>query len=300
MRRDDRHRDVIVVGSGFGAAMAAWPLVHAGADVLMLERGPWVERGPHNWSPEGTITRTPFYDTRDHYLAHTDRGEEGTSACSCVGGPSVFYGAVSLRFRQEDFHPHPEIVTDSGAAWPFTYRELEPWYAEAERILSVAGAAGEDPTEPPRSGDYPQAAPELSEVSSRIAAGAASLGLRPFRLPLAINFGGAAHGGGLCRRCDTCDTFACAVRAKNELATAVLPRLQEAGLELRSETVVTGLLVDGGRVRGVTCREMGSDVSYEVTADHVVLGAGALGTPHLLLAASRAVSTILSFSLMTL
>ncbi len=42
-------------------------------------------------------------------------------AFNCVGGPSVFYGGVSLRFRSDDFAPAPEIVGDSGAAWPFDY-----------------------------------------------------------------------------------------------------------------------------------------------------------------------------------
>ena len=47
---------------------------------------------------------------------------------SCVGGPSVFYGGVSIRFREDDFVADPDIVGDSGAAWPYDYTELEPWY----------------------------------------------------------------------------------------------------------------------------------------------------------------------------
>ena len=69
----------------------------------------------------------------------------------CVGGPSVFYGGVSLRFRETDFMPCPEIAAGSGAEWPFGYRELEPYYTEAERILDIAGTSGQDPTEPFRS-----------------------------------------------------------------------------------------------------------------------------------------------------
>ena len=58
--RHAAHRQAIVIGSGFGGAMAALKLGHSGADVLMLERGPFVERGQHNWEPEGTIMRTPY------------------------------------------------------------------------------------------------------------------------------------------------------------------------------------------------------------------------------------------------
>ncbi|MDQ3137622.1 MAG: FAD-dependent monooxygenase, partial [Gemmatimonadota bacterium] len=38
----DGSYDAIVVGSGFGGAMAAHVLVDAGWSVLMLERGDWV------------------------------------------------------------------------------------------------------------------------------------------------------------------------------------------------------------------------------------------------------------------
>ncbi len=277
-------RDVVVIGSGFGGALAAWPLVHGGADVLMLERGPWVKRGPHSWEPDGTITRTPHYDPTDHYLARTDAGEKEATACSCVGGPSVFYGGVSMRFRVEDFAPPGEIVTDSGAAWPISYAELAPSYDEVERILSIAGVAGEDPTEPPRSGPYPCAPGPLSEVSARIGRAARERGMRPFRLPLAIDFGDAAHGGAACIECATCDTFACAIGAKNDLATAVLPRLQARGLELRSEAMVTQIHVERGAVAGVSYRDAGTGESHTVETSTVVLAAGALGSPHILLA----------------
>ena len=51
--------DACVIGSGFGGAMAAHAPVLAGARVLMLERGGWVERGPHNWEPQGAKFAAP-------------------------------------------------------------------------------------------------------------------------------------------------------------------------------------------------------------------------------------------------
>lgn len=287
------------MGSGFGGSLAAWPLVRAGADVLMLERGPWVPRGPHNWEPDGTITRTPYYEADGFGPARTDAGPRKARSVACVGGPSVFYGGVSLRFREADFTPDPEIVADSGAEWPFRYADLRPWYDEAERILSVAGAAGEDPTEPPR-GPYPARLSGLSAVSGTLADAARSLGLHPFRLPLAINFSG--NGGGVgdpgpdgpasdgyprpgapCQACTTCDTFACAVEAKNDLAVTVLSSLQRRGMEIRDRTEVVRLHIEDGRVAGVACRDRETGAEYTVTADHVILAAGALATPRLLL-----------------
>ncbi|MBA3556270.1 MAG: GMC family oxidoreductase, partial [Gemmatimonadales bacterium] len=257
--------DAIVIGSGFGGAMAAQVLVREGWRVLLLERGDWVDRGAHNWVPEGVGPLTCFYSSEAPRTFH------------CVGGPSVFYGGVSLRFREADFLPNPEITEGSGAAWPFNYRELEPYYAEAERILGVAGVPGTDPTEPPRSAPYPQGSADLAPVSRRLEAAARGLGLNPFRLPLAID-------RKRCLACGTCDGFACAVSAKNDLATVVIRPLLRNGLRLETNAVVTRLHAENGRVTGVESvhRETGERTVHH--APHVFLAAGALATPHLLLA----------------
>lgn len=287
MRRDNVHRQAIVIGSGFGGSMAAWALIHEGVDVCLLERGGWVPRGPENWNPEGTILRTPFYNDTSRYLAQTDSGSSETGSCACVGGPSVFYGGVSLRYRQADFEPDPEIARDSGARWPFSYAELQPFYAEAERVLGVAGRAGDDPTEPPRREAYPAPPAALSEVSAALAGAARSLGLHPFRLPLAIDYGAPGSRTG-CIECATCDTFACGVEAKNDLAVRVIPVLVAKGMELRPETAVTRLCLEGGRIAAVECRDRRSGELQILTADVFVLAAGALGTAHLLLASGLA------------
>ncbi|HET7584460.1 MAG TPA: GMC family oxidoreductase [Gemmatimonadaceae bacterium] len=283
---DDRPYDVVVIGSGFGGAMAAHVLVNAGMRVLMLERGDWVPRGPANWEPEGVMEETPHYCTETPYrvAAGGERRNELIGSYTCVGGPSVFYGGVALRLREEDFGVRPEIVGDSGARWPIDYAELEPWYTRAERLLAVAGDAERDPTEPWRSAPYAHPADVLSPTSRRIADAARALGLTPFSLPLAINYGNGGGGRRACVRCLTCDCFACAIGAKNDLATTVLPPLIDAGLTLRTNAVVTALEVERARVTAVHGVDRGTNVPFRVRAARVVLAAGALATPHLLLA----------------
>ncbi|MEX2100443.1 MAG: GMC family oxidoreductase [Acidimicrobiia bacterium] len=274
-------RDAIVIGSGFGGTMVAHELVRAGLDVLMLERGNWVPRGLHNWEPSGTVDLTPFYSQESPYrVTHGGNGAV-MGAYNCVGGPSVFFGGVTMRFREADFAADPDIVGDSGAAWPYDYEELEPWYTQAERIMGVAGEPG-DPTDPRRSGPFPHKLNGLSDVSRRIADASRDLGLSPFRLPLAINY--AADNGRLgCRGCTTCDTFACAIGAKNDLATHVLPGLVDRGLELRPNMVVTRLVEQNGRVQEVECHDKATGQSERLRATVFFVSAGALGTPHLLL-----------------
>lgn len=274
--------DAVVVGSGFGGSMAALELVDAGLRVLMLERGGWVERGPENWSGEGAFVRTPFYAADAAYEVVGGKTIGGERLCTCVGGPSVFYGGASFRFRERDFQVAPEIVEDAGAAWPVDYAALEPFYTRAEAVLGVAGETGFDPTEPPRSAPYPQPPAVLSDASKKIADAARSLGLHPFRIPLALNR--VAEQGTVCVACTTCDAFACAISAKNDLAVRVIPYLRARGMELRADTVVTRLIAEDGRVTGVECVDKASGERTIVHGRIVVLAAGALATPQLLLA----------------
>jgi choline dehydrogenase-like flavoprotein len=272
-----------VIGSGFGGSMVAHALVEAGWSVLLLERGGWVERGPENWAEAAVGPLTAHYGTEWAYRVDGEARPPAVASFHCVGGASVFYGGVSLRFREADFEPPPEIVADSGARWPFGYAELAPYYDEAERLLGVAGEAGSDPVEPPRSGPFPQRAGELAPVSRRLDAAARSLGLRPFRLPLAINY--AATGGrSACVACGSCDGFACAVSAKNDLATVILRPLVGRGLRLEADTVATRLLAEDGRVTGVETVHRHTGERRTVRAPQIFLAAGALASPHLLLA----------------
>jgi choline dehydrogenase-like flavoprotein len=278
----DRY-DAIVIGSGFGGAMTARVLVEAGWSVLMLERGDWVARGQQNWYPDGVGPLTPHYSTESANRVWKENGKTQAGAFHCVGGPSVFYGGVALRFRAEDFEYDPEITGNSDARWPWTYAAIEPYYTEAEEILGVAGETGVDPTEPARSAPFPHRPAELAQVSRRIEHAARELGHRPFRLPLAINHQ-STRGRNACIGCGTCDGFACALGAKNDIATVVIGPLLQRGLDLRTNAIATRLRAEKGRVTAVEVMDRHSGCPAVYRADTVVLAAGALASPHLLLA----------------
>ncbi len=280
--------DAIVIGSGFGGAFAAHTLVQAGCSVLLLERGGWVPRGPEASRIDNFVILSPYYDRNAGYQAGNGaRRSRRLGALFCVGGASVFYGGVSFRFRESDFRPSPELVGDSGAEWPFRYEDLEPFYGEAERLLGVTGGAEEDPTGPRRSSAYPAPPNRLSPLSVHLAGSARALGLRPFPLPMAINFG-EQSGQAACIRCGACDGWPCPVSAKNDVATRLLQPLLARGLTLRPRTAAVRLVARGGRIRAVECVDLDSGARFTVEGGEVIVGAGALATPQLLLASGLA------------
>jgi choline dehydrogenase-like flavoprotein len=274
--------DAIVIGSGFGGTMAAHELIQAGLRVVMLERGSWVKRGLHNWGPRGSVDLTPHYSFESPYRFEDGGPPRMIGAYSCVGGPSVFFGGVAFRLREADFEPAPEIVGDSGAAWPLRYPDLEPYYGRAERLMGVAGEVGRDPTEPPHSGPYPHRPAPLTETPLRLERVAREMGWHPAPLPLAINYDSATRAA--CIGCASCDTFACAISAKNDLATGMLPALIARGLVLKPDTVAVRLAAKQGRITGVECVDKSTGRRNTLTARLFLLSAGALGSPHLLLA----------------
>jgi choline dehydrogenase-like flavoprotein len=272
--------DAIVIGSGFGGTMCAQRLVHAGWNVLMIERGDWVQRGPRNWDADRAMDLAPEYTHGAYDLRGDDTGTAGVF--HCVGGPSVFYGAASLRYRERDFEHDPAIVRDSGARWPVDYATMEKWYGHAERLLGVAGNETGDPTAPGRSTPLlPE--PPLPAPSQRIAESARGLGFSPSSLPLAINWQGTAKRAP-CVACTTCDAYACAIGAKNDLASAVLPRLLERGLAIATNLTARRLVVTGTTITAVDCVDTRSGLTRTFRARHFVLAAGALASAHLVLA----------------
>lgn len=274
--------DAIIIGSGFGGSMTAHQLVNAGKKVLMLERGNWVERSPKNWDFKGSLDLTPNYDKSSPIKVLAGGNKKIMGLYSCVGGPSVFYGGVAFRFREKDFLPDEDMVGDSSAEWPITYNNLEPYYTKAEKILNISGESGVDPTEPKRSSDFPQKAPPLADISQKVKSSAQQLGLNPFSLPLAINY--QDNSRNTCQHCTTCDTFACAVSAKNDLATMVLPDLEAKGLEIKANQVVTRLVAKNKTIESVECFDKTTGEKRIFSAKTIILSAGSLGSPHILLA----------------
>ena len=269
--------DIVIVGSGMGGGTLAYALRHRGAKVLIVERGGYLPREPENWSPTAVFADLR-YKTTEHFL-----DGKGTpfrpGIFYGVGGNTKTYGAALPRLRREDFEA---IETSEGVspAWPITYDELEPYYAEAERLYGVHGAAGIDPTEPTRSTDFPLPPVPHEPVIAEIADNFEHQGLHPFPLPLGIDI----REGGACIRCRTCDGFPCQVLAKSDAEVSVVrPALESPDVTLMTNARAIWLRTDptGRRVTGLEIDHEGQ--RRMVVATTYVLAASAINSIALLL-----------------
>ena len=163
--------DVVVIGSGMGGATTALALARRGVDVLVLERGSACPARPANWSPRAVFVERRYKPAETWYDGRGRPFAPGVHYV--VGGSTKVYGASLPRFREHDFGA-VEHHEGTSPAWPFSYADLEPYYAEAERIYRVHGATGEDPTEPWRSSPYPHPAlehePYVADLADRLRA----------------------------------------------------------------------------------------------------------------------------------
>ena len=269
--------DIVIIGAGVGGGAMANRLARTGARVLMIERGNYLPREADNWSVKA-VFHDRKYTTKETWLDLNGKAFN-PSTFYYVGGNSKFFGAATVRFRKEDFS---ELQHEAGVApaWPVSYEEFEPYYAEAERMMGTHGTAGLDPIEPPRSGPMPYPAighePEIEAVAAKLR----KRGLRPFPLPIAID----RHEGGACIRCASCDGFACKLGAKNDAEVRLVgPALASGRVDLVLDTKAIRLLTDGTgkRVTGIEVEQDGQ--RRTLRGELFISAAGAINSAALLL-----------------
>ena len=294
--------DAIIVGSGPGGATAADVLTAAGWSVVIFEKGrnhlidledPGRLLGDYSNDEIKFIDRyflgpDPFLEPRTFRVGPDDGDHafvgEVNSIPSTVGGGGTHADGKVPRFREEDFAMLTSRGPQEGASvadWPLDYSELEPFYAEAERMIGVSGQADANPFAAWRSGPYPMP-PGPSMYGSKLSAAAAeSLGYHPYPAPGATN-SERYDGRPACNNCGFCAFFGCPIHAKGDPVAMLQRALLTGNAELRPETFVSRIRTAGSRATGVDF--IGPDgVERSMDARYVVVAGGAVETPRLLL-----------------
>ena len=245
--------EVCVIGSGGGGAVVAAELAEGGRDVVVLEQG-------HHWPARDFTQREEQMLPRLFEQAGMRQTVDGGVTIlqgRNLGGSTVHNLCYAFRtppailkmWREE--HGLPEL---SDAA-------LEPSFRRVERSLKVK----------------PIREDEVNSLNRLLRSGAQRLGYSGFVTD---------HNREGCVRAGYC-LLGCSYNAKQSMLVTYVPRADRAGARIFANARAERIEVDGGRVRRVLGRVADHDGSplgsIEVTAKVVVLAAGAVASPDLLL-----------------
>ncbi len=275
-----QHYTVVVIGSGYGASIAASRLARAGQQVCVLERGKEFQPGEYPDTelhalgemqaelPDGHIgSKTGLYQFNVNEDINVFKG------CG-LGGTSLVNANVALRAEPRVFDDKrwPKVLRDDLAAG------LEAGYGHAEEMLK--------PVSYPSSGFHVLPKLEAHELSAK------KMDMPFERAPINVNFTvkGTNHVGveqQPCSCCGDCVT-GCNYAAKNTLIMNYLPDARNHGAEIYTEVDVQWVERSGGRWRVHaevlgTGREKFNAPEITVSADVLILGAGSLGSTEILL-----------------
>lgn len=246
--------DVLVIGSGFGGAIAAYHLAAGGARVVLLERGPWLsgEDFTHDFR-FGEYSRIFDFVIGD-----------GMSVLSgnCVGGGSVVYFAAMPRAPRFVFERQGSL---GRRLWPaaISREVLDPWYDRVAEALPVNKQDWDD----------------IPYAGGLFAAACDRAGRTANPVPVAIDTD----------ECVNCNWMmaGCRFDAKRSLLLNYLPAAVSHGAEIRALHEVQHLSRTGDGYRAHY--RVLDDVDYRmahatgaIDAKLVVLAAGAGATPVIL------------------
>lgn len=263
--------DLIVVGSSFASSFFLHKYLSradANKRVLVLERGGYQS---HAWQIEqlrsSPLDGAGFY--RNTALKHpwvSNLAFGGNSNCWWACTPRMFASDFELQSRY-----------GVGRDWPLSYRDLEPYYDEAEQLMAVSGP--DNSALYPGRKPYPLPPHRLNEPDRRLQAAYPGL---YFAQPTARSSAASSTRARCCAN-GVCNL--CPIDAKFTILNGMQEVYADERVELRLHAGVFNLEVQNDTVTGVNyiVEEHGERREATASAELVALGANALFNAHILL-----------------
>jgi len=266
--------DVLIIGSGFGGSIAALRLTEKGYKVLVIEAGARFQ--------DKDFAKTSWNLKR--FLFFPRLGLKGIQRIDLLRNVMVMSGAGvgggSLVYANTLYRPPTTFFkTGSWASMCDWQKELAPYYDQAERMLGVETNTFMSPADV-----------ELKKAAEKLGYGnsfqMAPLGIHfgePGKEVADPYFGGTGPSRTGCINCGECMT-GCRHGAKNTLVKNYLYLAESAGAEVIANTTVTDIVQTdtGYEIHTRASGSTGWIKPRKITADQVVVAAGALGTAKLL------------------
>jgi choline dehydrogenase-like flavoprotein len=266
--------DFVIVGAGAGGATLACRLAERGFSVIVFEAGPF-------WRPlddfaSDELAQQDLFWTDERLIGGDDPiALGGNNSGRGVGGSTVHYSMIALRFRPEWFKSRS--LLGYGVDWPIDYADIAPYYEEAEQALAVAGPV-RYPWGPARR-RYPYRPHEVNAAGLVLARGAEKLGVQWAATPLTTVSAPRGRSPPCVYR-GFCN-YGCSTNAKQSALTVWIPRALRAGAEVRDLAMVGRIETARGRASGVAYHREGAWRFQN--ARNVVVAGYAIETPRLLL-----------------
>lgn len=278
--RDEDEVDFAIVGTGCGGGVLAAKLAEAGFSVVAFDAGAF-------WRPLSDFASDEREQEKLYWLQERISGGEdpvtfgANNSGRAVGGSSVHFQMVALRFRPEWFSSASSL--GYAVDWPVDWRTMWDYYDEVEQACSISGPI-RYPWGPDR-GRYPYRAHEVNAAGLVLARGAEAMGVEWAPTPLATV--SAPRGKsppcvyrGMCK-------IGCSTNAKQSVLVTYIPRALAAGAEIRDLATV-GRIETGpdGLATGVKYHRDGAWRFQK--AKNVVAAGYSIETPRLLLNSASA------------
>ncbi|MFM0266869.1 alpha/beta fold hydrolase [Paraburkholderia sediminicola] len=275
------HYDVVVVGSGYGGAIAASRMARAGRNVCVLERGREFMAGDYPRTPlEGAAQMQ--YNTALAQIGsplallevHVNKDVNAVVGCG-LGGTSLINANVALEAE-------PRLWDDD--RWPAALRAdkagRDKGYALARAMLQPSAV----------SGDFLQL-PKLQALKK--SAQALGMADRFYPPPVTVTFEDRINAAGVeqkaCVGCGDCNS-GCNYDAKNSTHMNYLPDAVAHGAHIFTGAAVHSVLRDAATQKWIVRfqevklgRESYDAPDLFVSADVVIMSAGTIGSTALLL-----------------
>ena len=260
MTKTDEYDYVVVGGGTAGCVIAARLSQDPSARVLLVEAGSArperAMRLPHSW-PE--LLGTPA-DWQDTTTAQADAGPLRYPRGHTLGGSGAINAMAHIRGHQAVYDRWP-------AGWQ--YADLLPFFRRSERAdgrdLALRGTSGPIRVTPvPPAGRHP--------VARAFADALITVGC-----PVSDDLSGAVQEG-ICWP----DLAIVAGRRVSPAGAYLRPVLSRPNLAVAAGCLATRLLIERGRCTGVSYLRQGTPRQAHASRE-VIVCAGAIGTPHLLM-----------------
>ncbi len=276
--------DACVIGSGPAGGVLAKELAEAGAKVVLVEAGRMMTAQDfhhHTWPYElpRRTKPTPFYPREVTEAIRYEASDPiQVDRIRAVGGRSIHWNAVCLRFAERDFRE--KSLEGIEEDWPLAYQELAPYYSYVEKMIGVTGTRENLEIVP--DGEYLR--PLKFRCSEQIVKGACEkMGIPMIAARKAV-LTEPYDGRPPCHYCGHC-MEGCDVGAIFTVPNSMIPKAQKTGnFTLMPNKLAREILVDReGRAQAVSLIDTGTRREEEVRARIFAVSCAAIESARLLL-----------------